>query len=421
MGKSYAVDEFGRRSFHSVCAVNLELDRRLESPFATRNVGEICRQLEALLRVDICDGHTLLFIDEIQSCPDALVSLRAFKEQRPELHVIAAGSLLEFALHDKGLYSFPVGRVSFSYLNPMSFAEFLHALNEARALEVVSAATPLNPCPPAIHDRLLELVRLYVIIGGMPEVVEVYRTTQSILDARRVQNRIVQAFVADFIKYGARYNHSKLPLIFNTIPRLVGRKFKYSHVDPDSKARDLKQPLIDLERSGLVKLVRASHCNGIPLGAEEREGIFKVQCLDIGLMMNSLGIDPFSLPISSFLFAHEGALAEQFVGQELLAALPPIQEPRLHFWARDKAGSEAEVDFVTTIVVEPFGEIIVPIEVKAGTTGTLRSLRVFMKEKNSSIGIRISQHPLSYTDGILSVPLYMIRDIPRLVRRCLTA
>lgn len=411
VGKSHAITAFGREHFGNLCIANLELHQPLARCFASRNADEICRQLEVILDQPIIDGETLLFIDEIQNSPDALVSLRAFKENRPELQVIAAGSLLEFALQDQITFSFPVGRVAFAHLNPLSFAEFLLALGHEKLLTTLSKCSLKKPCSEVIHEHLLKLVQTYFFIGGMPEVVEVYRRTQSLREARAVQNRLNQAFAADFAKYGRRYDHRRLQNMLASVPRLVGSRFKYSHVDPDSKARDLKQPLLDLEKAGLVRLVRASHALGVPIASDEREGIFKVQLLDIGLMLNTLGIDSVEALSENILFANEGALAEQFVGQELLALTPPDATPQLHFWARDRAGAEAEVDFVL-----PIDGKIIPIEVKAGKTGTLRSLRLFMKERNIPLGVRISQHPLSLVDGVLSVPFYFMHELPRFVK-----
>jgi predicted AAA+ superfamily ATPase len=410
VGKSHSIVEFGTRSFDNICELNLELDRRLINCFKCRNANEICRQIELLLDKEISDGKTLLFIDEIQNSSDALVSLRAFKETRPGLHVIAAGSLLEFTLQESENFSFPVGRVSFSYLHPMSFREFLLALGHEKLVKSLSSSSVRQPCAKSIHDHLLELVRTYFFTGGMPEVLDAYRQSKSLRDARSIQNRLTQAFVADFAKYGRRYDFRRLQNILTAAPRLVGRRFKYSQIDPNTQARELKQPLLDLEHAGLVRLVRASRATGIPLGAEEREGVFKLQMLDIGLMLNALGMSDGTLPLNEFFFANEGALAEQFVGQELMCNVEPDIQPVVHFWAREALGSEAEVDFVI-----PLQGKIIPIEVKAGTTGTLRSLRLFMTERNSPLGVRVSQHPLSFVDGILSIPFYMIHELPRLI------
>ena len=411
VGKTHSIREFGRDHFANLVEVNLETNPEFLGCFSSPDAKTICAQLEAVANADIRDGETLLFIDEIQESKAALLSLRSFKESRPKLHVIAAGSLLEFALQDKNASPFPVGRVTFAYLQPLSFKEFLGASGEFKLVQMVTAATVETPCAGSVHQRLLELVRIYFSLGGMPEVLEVYAGTRSILEARRVQNRLATGFVADFSKYGRRYDHRKLQQLMNAVPRLVGKKFKYSHVDAETTARDFKLPLLDLERAGLVRLIRASGANGIPLGAEEREGVFKVQYLDIGLVMSALGLDLFSQDIEKSLFINEGSLAEQFVGQELLASLDPERTPQLFYWMREARGSEAEVDFVIDWRSEA-----IALEVKAGTTGRLRSLRQFMLDKKSRIGVRISQHPLSFIDGVLSVPFYMVSELGRILR-----
>ena len=410
VGKTYLVREFGRESFKSFLEVNLETSPHLWECFRSLDAKTICQQLETVLNTEIIPGETLLFIDEIQASKQALLSLRSFKETLPNLHVIAAGSLLEFALQDKNAFSFPVGRVTFAHLQPVSFVEFLSSMNEPRLITAIKDASIAAPCPPAVHNRLLELTRTYFMLGGMPEVIETFKSTNSFTESRRVQNRLVTAFIADFSKYGRRYDHRKLQQLLNAVPKMVGKKFKFSHVDPSVTARDFKLPLLDLERSGLVRTIRATAANGIPLGGEERNGVFKASYLDIGLLINALGLDLLTTDAEQAVFINEGALAEQFVGQELLANLDPESSPQLYYWVRETKGAEAEVDFVTAR-----GTNIIPIEVKAGARGRLKSLRQFMIDKKSPLGIRLSQLPLSLVDGILSIPLYMASEIPRLV------
>ncbi len=410
IGKSHALRDYGSRPGRQLVEVNLELRPELVECFRSRQPDEIVRQLEAVAGTSIDDATTVLFIDEIQESNDALISLRAFKEQRPRLDVVAAGSLIDFALNDGKLRSFPVGRINFAWMHPMSFREFLLAIGEDKIAACCASATLEKPPAAAIHAKLLTLVRLYFILGGMPEVVATYAETKSLLAASRVQTRLSQGFSADFAKYGARYDHRKLQRILVSAPRLVGKQFKYSQIDPDTKARDLKTPLADLERAGLVRRIPAVSGNGLPLAAEEREGIFKIQMLDIGLMLNALGLSIGAMPLHAALFINEGALAEQFVGQELLAYADPEQPPQIYYWSREAKGSQAEVDFV----ISHSGKVI-PIEVKAGATGTLRSLRQFMLDKECKVGVRFSQHPLSLTDGILSIPLYMVSELHRLL------
>jgi len=411
-GKSHSIRQYGMISFPHLAEINLELAPSMKACFSSLNAITMSRELEALLKTRLIDGQSLLFIDEIQESPEAILALRAFKEQRPGLEVIAAGSLLEFALDDEKIRSFPVGRVGFAWMHPMSFREFLLALAEDGLVECISKATPDVPVSEAVHHRLLELVREYFVIGGLPEVVDTFRESKSYLEAKIVQSRLSLGYVADFVKYGKRYDYRKLQTILRAVPRLVGRPFKFSHVDSDARARDFKQPLLDLEKSGLVRLIRATHANGTPLAAGERDGVFKVQLLDIGIMLNMLGIDLGPKSIVDALFVNEGALAEQFVGQELLANTPADTSPSLHYWHREAKGSEAEVDYLIT-----HHDKIMPMEVKAGSTGSLRSARLFIREKNAAFAIRISQHPLSFHDGILSVPFYMCGELTRILDR----
>ena len=410
IGKSHTLREYGSRLGRRVVEVNFELRPELEQCFRSRQPDEILRQLEAVTGLTIEDRSTVLFIDEIQESNDALMALRAFKELRPQLDVVAAGSLIDFALNDGRLNSFPVGRIAFAWMHPMSFQEFLMALGEDKIAESCALSTVDKPPAPAIHSKMLSLVRLYYMLGGMPEVISTYLETKSILAASRIQTRLGLGFSADFAKYGARYDHRKLQKILASAPRRVGMQFKFSYVDRDSKARDLKAPLADLERAGLIRRIPAVSGNGLPLAAEERDGIFKIQMLDIGLMLNTLGLSISTMPLESALFINEGALAEQFVGQELLAYADPLQPPQIYYWSREAKGAEAEVDFVIAHGGRP-----VPVEVKAGATGSLRSLRQFMLDKKCSVGVRFSQHPLSLVDGILSIPLYMVSSLSRLL------
>jgi predicted AAA+ superfamily ATPase len=415
-GKSHIIRQYGSLEFAHLAEVNLELSPHFKECFKSLNTVAMCRDIEVLSNTKLVDGKSLLFIDEIQESAEAILSLRAFKEQRSGLDLVAAGSLIEFALDDEALRTFPVGRINFAWLHPMSFREFIDACGETQIAALLSSCSitkqnSSTQISAAIHQKLLGLIREYFVIGGMPEVVDVYRETKSYLEAKQVQSRLSLGYVADFVKYRGRYDHRKLQTILSAVPRLVGKQFKFSQVDTGVRARDLKQPLMDLEKAGLVRLVRATSANGVPLASEEREGKFKVQFLDIGLMLNMLGLNLGALPIDDALFANEGALAEQFVGQELLANESPDSPPQLYYWHREAKGAEAEVDFVLAV-----DGLVIPIEIKAGTTGALRSLRLFMKEKNSKLAIRISQQPLSYHDGILSVPFYLCGEIPRLAR-----
>ena len=212
-------------SFTHLAEVNLELSPSMKTCFSSLDASTISRELESLVKTRLIDGQSLLFINEIQESPDAILALRAFKEQRAGLDVVAASSLLEFALDDDTVGSLPVGRVGFAWMHPMSFREFLLALSEDGLVECITKATPDNPLAEAQHHRLLELVREYFVIGGLPEVVDTFRESKSYLEAKIVQSRLSLGYVADFVKYGKRYDYRKLQTILSAVPRLVGRQF----------------------------------------------------------------------------------------------------------------------------------------------------------------------------------------------------
>jgi predicted AAA+ superfamily ATPase len=328
----------------------------------------------------------------------------------PELHVIGAGSLLEFALI-QGKFSFPVGRVQFIYLRPLSFLEFANALKLEPLLEKLKTASSQTGIEDSIHNELMQAVKQYFLIGGMPAVVNNFITSQSFLDSSRIQDLLLATYRADFNKYATEAELKYLRILLEGISYQIGQQFKYAKIDPHIKSRELKTALNQLEWAGLIHPIFATSASGIPLAAQIKQNKFKPLLLDIGLAQRALQVDPEIIWQQDLIQIHAGALAEQFVGQELMAYADFFREERLFFWEREKASSVAEVDYVITV-----GQSIVPIEVKAGAAGHLKSLRQFMEEKKSPLGIRVSQHPLSYEAQVLSVPFYMIDQIPRLVK-----
>jgi len=408
VGKTYVIEKLGN-SFVSFEVVNFEAQPEAKACFESLNPLEIVQKLELLTKRPIRAGKTLLFLDEIQACPQAIVALRYFKEKMPDLHVIGAGSLLEFALV-KGKFSFPVGRVQFIYLHPLSFREFALALGAQKALSLLEKCTPDKPISEVLHQQLIQRVKEYFLIGGMPAVVSYFQTSQSLLEQSRIQDLLLATFRADFSKYATEAEQKYLRLLFDGIPYQIGQHFKYSEIDPHIKSRELKIALEQLQMAGLIHPIFSTSASGIPLAAQIKLNKFKTLFLDIGLVERALQVDPELIMSNDLIQIHRGALAEQFVGQEFLAYADFFREEKLFFWEREKLSSAAEVDYVITV-----GQHIVPIEVKAGEQGHLKSLIQFMKEKKSKVGIRISQRPLSYRDGVLSVPFYMIEQIPRLI------
>lgn len=370
----------------------------------------ICTQLEVAFKTRIVPGKTLLFFDEIQNCPKAITALRYFKEKLPTLHVIAAGSLLEFVLHEEQ-FSFPVGRVQFLYLKPLSFYEYLVSQKHDLLVEVLDTATLQQPIEPFIHDELLGLIREYFLIGGMPSVVRCFLETRSFIECQTVLSGLLATYHSDFPKYATKAQHRHLQIFFDKAPGLVSQHFKYTLISPDHRSQDLKVALEQLGWAGLMHKVLATSASGLPLQTHAKENKFKLVFLDCGLVNCANKLDIQTAWDTDLLQINAGAQAEQFVGQELMAYADPYMSTQLYYWERDKKGTMAEVDYLIQA-----GSKILPIEVKAGTTGSLKSMTQFITEKQCPFGIRISQHPLSMHERILSVPLYLIGQLPRLIR-----
>lgn len=404
VGKSYLVEAFAKEHFANCVVINFELQPQMKECFLTLDPAEILNKIQLVMGVRISRENTLLFLDEIQECPRAIMSLRYFREKMPGLAVIGAGSLLEFSLQSED-FKTPVGRIHFLYLEPLSFSEFLDASGNGELRKYLSTLKPRDAVDAVVHNKLLERVRLYLILGGMPAVLKEYFSSGDLPSCQHIQAGLLQTYRSDFGKYAKTSQHKYLQKVFDAIPRLVGQRIKYSSMDSDAKSRDLKNAMGLLEQAGVLFPVYATAASGVPLGAIIRENKFKILFLDVGLMQNACGLQGTLSVAKDFVQVNAGSVAEQFVGQELKACADKYRSAGLFFWARDKMGSMAEVDYVVSIGAE-----IIPVEVKAGATGKLKSLRLFMKEKKAKIGIRVSQEPLSFHESILSIPLYMMEN-----------
>ena len=396
VGKTYAVAALAERTFADFASINLEQEPRYRRCFDTLDPQAILDRIGVLRGKPVEPGRTLLFLDEIQECPAAIVALRYFYEQAPDLHVIGAGSLLEFALEAERL-RMPVGRIQPLFMHPLSFAEFLPAVGQEPARQAARSMAGLSA---PVHDHLSALLRTYLLLGGMPAVVAEYQATGSIARAARVQTAITQTFRDDFGKYARAARHPHLDRVFLHAARMVGRKFVYSKVDPDSRSRDLRSAVELLEKAGVVHRVCSTSGAGLPLGAEADDRHYKLVMVDVGLMQNLSGAaeqlldgDPMRID--------DGAVAEQFVGQELLAYRSPYERPELSYWHRRQKNSSAEVDYLTVAAGR-----VVPVEVKAGKTGRLRSLAVFAERYRPPLAVRVYGGRLRRDGDIVSVPLY---------------
>lgn len=412
VGKTYLVSQLSQEFelFHNI---NFELEPEYKRCFNTLKPKEILQAI-ALESGKIIEPHkSLLFLDEIQDCPNAIMALRYFKELMPELHIIGAGSLLEFAMQREEL-RMPVGRVQFMHLKPLSFEEFLVA-HGYRQLHVYLKTTTLEQPPnETSHTKLLGLAKQYLALGGMPEVHEDYLINHELSMCQTIQTTLLNTYKRDFGKYASQDMQDYLQAVFTSAPHFAGKQMKYVDIDRQMRSRGLKKAITLLEQAGVLQRVYASQASGIPLNATLNEKRFKLVYVDVGLANRVSKIDIATLLREDLEYMNRGHITEQFVGQELLAYMPSEEEPELYYWAKDKPGSQAEVDFV----IQHQGKIV-PIEVKAGKTGRLKSLRIFMKEKQLYLGVRVSQKPLSLEDNILSVPYYMLSELPRLLDDCL--
>jgi predicted AAA+ superfamily ATPase len=411
VGKTSLVQQFGKKNYLSVCEVNLELQPELAMCFDDLNPTAILEKLSAYTSIRIIPGETLLFIDEIQEASNAIQALRYFKEKLPELDVIGAGSLLEFSLNAES-FRMPVGRVEFLYLKPLSFAEFLWARGAAPLSAAISKVTLNHPLPEVLHQKALGFIREYLVLGGMPAVLANYARLHEFAEAQREQLHLWATYRGDFGKYGSAATLPLLQQVFDKLPQLVAQQTKYSKIDPDVRSASLKRAINLLAQAGVLHQVVSTSAAGMPLNALLNEKKYKLLFLDVGMISARTQLSAEILMRENLHLVHQGALCEQFVGQELLANQLPYVFPEIYYWSREQKNSHAEVDFVISIK-----DKIVPIEVKSGGSGWLKSMKIFLEEKNCPMGVRISERQLSLEGNILSIPLYMIAQLPELIKQ----
>ncbi len=423
VGKSYLARELANTQFASLVEINFEESPDLAGLFKGNSPQEIVRNLEVHTGQRIVPGKTLLFLDEIQAAPQVLATLRFFYEKMPEFHVVAAGSLLEFVL-EKHDFSMPVGRIEYMHIGPVTFEEFLEANGQQHLAERLQSFHIGEPLPPPTHKQLLKAMQEFCIVGGMPEAVQAFADTQSFLECDRLKQSILSTYADDFNKYGT-INTARVQRVFQRLPHMVGSKFIYSRVDRDESSREIGQALHMLCLARVASKVYHSASNGVPLGAEINERNFKVLFLDTGLLCRTCGLSLNDFEREQdILLVNTGAICEQFIGQHLLQSGEYFDEPVLHYWSREKRQSSAEVDYVLSV-----GPHIIPIEVKAGKTGRLKSMHMFLKEKQRHFGLRFNADLPSMLDTqdtlptgetvsyrLLSLPLYMVGQTRRLIR-----
>lgn len=420
VGKTWLVHDCAKRNKKKLIELNFEKNPNHVELFTGNQIAHTMANIEAEKEIQINPENSILFLDEIQAAPELLSKLRWFKEELSDLPVIAAGSLLEFALADFQ-YSVPVGRLTYLYLEQMSFLEFILAQEKIALYERL--CTPgiwqKQQLPESLHEKAMSLYQEYCLIGGMPEVVDTWITHKQVTDCIQIQQDLLSTYRDDFHKYGGKIDPRLLSKIMMSVSRQLGNKFVYSHVDATFQIESIKKALHLLSMARVCTKIMHTSGNGIPLGAETNEKFFKTILLDIGLIAVQLGLSsmkPFDL--KELILINKGGLAEQFVGQQIRIAQSFTSEPQLYYWQKTKGG-QAELDYIIQ-----FGHKIVPIEIKSGKSGSMKSLHQFMHEKKLNLAVRFNANlaelidikvkttqgqPVSYV--LLSLPVYLAERI----------
>lgn len=408
VGKSSAVRHLGE-GFKYFIEINLERQGNIKALFGDNlDIKKLCSQLSAIYNTPIIPGETLLFIDEIQESQRAISSLRYFYEDYPELHVVAAGSLLEFTL--KELPSFGVGRIRSMYMYPFSFDEFLEAQGLSMQVEYKrDEADCEHPLPMPLHEEMTSQLRSFYLVGGMPEAIRIWVDTNDYNECATVHNDILDTYLDDFKKYKTRISPLLLSQTLKSVALQAGEKFIYTQVSDNVNGTTVKEALALLTLAGLIAPVTHTAANGIPLGAEINPKFRKYLFLDIGLMQSLLGIQPADILIANETdFINKGGLSEMFAGLELIKYADYLKKTELYYWQRMERNAQAEVDYV----ISRKGKIY-PIEVKANYSGSMQSMYKFLELKGCEYGIRTSLEPFSSYEKVKVIPLYALSNIER--------
>ena len=377
VGKSTIVRQFAARNNLDLIEINLERQPQMDEVFGSLDVKRILHAIESLPKIGKVSGNSVLFLDEIQATPNALAALRYFYEEWPDLPVIAAGSLLEFVLNDHK-FSMPVGRIEYLHMHPMSFEEFLIARDAKKLVLAIETMISTQKVEPFVHQQICDHLKYFLFVGGMPEAIKVFIETDSLRDVSDVHSSILDTYKDDFAKYAKKQDLLLLHRALAYGARAVGERVKYVEISRDEPSRTLKYILDLLCYAKLMDRVYHSDANAVPLGVDMNDKVFKLLFLDVGLMNASNKLDWRSISDASDLTAiNSGKVSEQFVGQELR------REHDLFFWVRDGKAGNAEVDYVVNSAQQ-----IIPIEVKSGKSGRLRSLLSFAQRGQPKLLLR---------------------------------
>ncbi len=401
VGKTWLVENFLALEFENLAKIDLEERKDLHAHFSGNLDPKGILEALEITAGKIVPGKTLLFLDEIQACPRAIMALRYFYEKMPELHVVAAGSLLEFAFDE---ISFPVGRVQYLHVHPMTFYEYLLAMGNEPMAELTRK--PQMDVPEPTQQTVLAELKKYFLVGGMPECVKTYRDSGSLLDAFAVQSEILDSFRDDFSKYKPHMDAACLGAVFHHAAHAVGEQIKYTRLNDGHTGPTNRKAFDLLCKARVLHKIPASSPSGLPLSATAKEKKFKACFLDVGLMQRLCEVAAdVALRQDNLLAIYNGQLAEQFVAQEMLA----WQDSELYYWARDAKSSSAEVDYLSVREGR-----IYPVEVKSGAGGRLKSLHLLLQSyPNCPQGLVLYSGPWHELpeQKLLFLPLYCAATI----------
>ncbi len=401
VGKTWLMKEFGKQAYENTIYINFDSNSKMADLFATDlDTERLILGIELYSGKKINPDNTLLIFDEVQEVPRALTSLKYFYENAPQYHIVCAGSLLGIALHQGT--SFPVGKVDFLKLYPLSFSEFLMATGNERFAELLKSQD--YEMITKFKQTYIEALKLYYFVGGMPEAVLNFAENKDFNVVREIQKRILTAYEQDFSKHAPNEIVPKLRMVWNSIPSQLAKenkKFVYGLVREGGRARDYETAIMWLSDCGLVHKVSRVNAAGIPLKAYEDLKAFKLFIVDVGLLSCMVGLRQSTLIEGNDLFIEfKGALTEQYVCQQLKT----IEDLGVYYYTNDRG--TCEIDFVVDT-----GEKIVPVEVKAETNLKAKSLKTYREKYNPELSIRTSMSDYKKEDWLLNLPLYAIENI----------
>jgi len=412
VGKTCAIKLFAQKHFKDLLYINLDKTEDYELFKETNSLADFEKTADIILKKKIKPGETLVFIDEIQNAPNLIALLRFFYEEKPDLHIIAAGSLLEVKIEKQGM-AMPVGRVEYAYMHPLTFFEFLEAVKESKLLDFLKKITPENSIPPAIHKQALKLFYNYALVGGMPEAVSLYAKNSSQQDLNSLYSSLLTAYAEDIYKYANSADVKYIRHVMEQAPYFAGERITYEKFGGSGyRSREMSEAFEILEKTMIVRQIPATQSKELPVIARKKRAK-KILYLDVGFVNFKNNIQSEYVRLHDLNGLYRGKIAEQIVGQNIIAGNAHTEQP-LYYWAKEKPGGSAEVDFCF-----PRKGNIVGVEVKSGHSARLKSLLSFSENAESNKLMRVysgalKKEQISSGDKkreLLSLPFYLVNKI----------